>query len=347
MKVDYIIVGFGLVGMAFCEQLEQHDKSYLVFDNFSQQASKVAGGLYNPVVLKRFTPVWNAQVQLPIALRYYSRLERLLKKSLQVDLSILRRFHSIEEQNLWFESRDHVLLKDYLAPTLVANANKEISAPYQLGRVEKTGKIKIAEALGLFEDYLREINVFHKESFDHAEIDPDNSAVFYKGVETKHIVFSEGFGMKNNPYFAKLPMVGNKGEYLIIRSMSLNLREALKFSLFIIPLGDDLYKVGATYNNQEKNNTPTVNAKEIILQKLEKVIKTDFTVVEQMAGVRPTVKDRRPLVGTHHQYANIHLLNGMGSRGILAAPWAAEVLFQHIENQKALPAEIDINRFTY
>jgi hypothetical protein len=30
----------------------------------SQNSSKIAGGLYNPVILKRFSEVWQAQEQL-------------------------------------------------------------------------------------------------------------------------------------------------------------------------------------------------------------------------------------------------------------------------------------------
>lgn len=57
MEVDYIIVGCGLAGIAFCEQLRQNNKSFVVFDNSSQHSSTVAAGLYNPVILKRFTEV--------------------------------------------------------------------------------------------------------------------------------------------------------------------------------------------------------------------------------------------------------------------------------------------------
>ena len=60
MKVDYIIVGCGWAGIAFCEQLIANKKSFVVFDNSSQQSSTVAGGLYNPVTLNRFTPVWES-----------------------------------------------------------------------------------------------------------------------------------------------------------------------------------------------------------------------------------------------------------------------------------------------
>ncbi|HFS67189.1 MAG TPA: FAD-dependent oxidoreductase, partial [Flavobacteriia bacterium] len=55
MKVDYIIVGLGLAGISFIERLKEHHKSFVVFENNSQNASKVASGLFNPVILKRFT----------------------------------------------------------------------------------------------------------------------------------------------------------------------------------------------------------------------------------------------------------------------------------------------------
>ena len=52
MQVDYIVIGIGLAGISFCEQLKANHKTFVVFDNKSQQSSAVAGGLYNPVVLK-------------------------------------------------------------------------------------------------------------------------------------------------------------------------------------------------------------------------------------------------------------------------------------------------------
>jgi glycine oxidase len=63
MEVDYIIVGLGLAGLAFVEELLEAKKSFVVFENNSQTSSLVAGGVYNPVILKRFSPVWNAKEQ--------------------------------------------------------------------------------------------------------------------------------------------------------------------------------------------------------------------------------------------------------------------------------------------
>ena len=64
--IDYIIVGSGLAGISFAETAMQHQKSILVIDNQSQSSSLIAGGLYNPVILKRFSEVWQAEQQLEI-----------------------------------------------------------------------------------------------------------------------------------------------------------------------------------------------------------------------------------------------------------------------------------------
>ena len=84
--LDYIIVGSGLAGIAFAETLLQHNKSFLVFDNHSQNSTSIAGGLYNPVILKRFSQVWNANVQLELAHKFYAVIEQ--KLNIQLDFKI-------------------------------------------------------------------------------------------------------------------------------------------------------------------------------------------------------------------------------------------------------------------
>ncbi len=74
------------------------------------------------------------------------------------------------------------------------------------------------------------------------------------------------------------------------------------------------------------------------------MITCDFEVVEHLAGVRPTVKDRRPLLGKHHHHNHLYILNGMGTRGVLFAPYLSDKLFQFIENKTELDNEISIER---
>ena len=64
-----------------------------------------------------------------------------------------------------------------------------------------------------------------------------------------------------------------------------------------------------------------------------------------MAGVRPTVRDRKPLVGKHPEFNNIYILNGLGTRGVMLGPAMAKALFENIENNEPLDKVININRF--
>ena len=82
------------------------------------------------------------------------------------------------------------------------------------------------------------------------------------------------------------------------------------------------------------------------MEKLNAFITCDYEVVDQLAGIRPTVTDRRPLVGRHPKHENMFVLNGFGSRGVMIGPWASQRLFDFIEDGKPLHPEIDIARFT-
>ncbi|SEL65753.1 Glycine/D-amino acid oxidase [Aquimarina amphilecti] len=344
--VDYIVVGFGLAGLSFVDKLESNDKSYLVYENSSEQSSRVAGGLYNPVILKRFTLAWLASEQLELAISVYQNIEDKLKGSLISKLPILRRFNDVKEQNLWFEAYDKPLLNKFLSSNLIKNENEALDIPFCFGKVKHTGKIDVKKMLSLYLSYIEDKKCLIKESFEYDKLVVKEGLVEYKGIKARNLVFSEGYGVRNNPFFNYLPLQGNKGEYIIIKSEQLKLSEAVKSSIFIIPLGDDLYKVGATYNNQDKTSGITKSARENLQNKLERFLKVEYEVIDQVTGIRPTTRDRRPFVGTHSQYKNLHIINGLGSRGILIGPYVTEKLYAHIENGEDLDEEIDIKRYS-
>ena len=112
-----------------------------------------------------------------------------------------------------------------------------------------------------------------------------------------------------------------------------------------MPLGNHYYKVGATFNWKDKTLALTKAGKEELIDKLKKVIKVPYTIVKQYAGIRPTVKDRRPMVGVHPKKPELVVLNGLGTRGVMIAPTMAKNLFNHLEKGELLDTEIDIKRF--
>lgn len=342
--LDYIIVGSGLAGIAFSEFASNHNKSFLVINNQSQNSSKIAGGLYNPVILKRFSEVWQAQEQLDLLYSFYGNIEKKLEVKLDYKLPLLRKFYSVEEQNNWFTASDKPNLSKFLSTDLVTKKWDAIDSPYNFGEVLHSGYLDTALLLEEYKKHLVELNCYQDETFDYSQLITNSEYVEYKNLKAKHIVFAEGFGMLLNPFFSKLPLDGTKGELLLIKAPNLNVDVIVKSSIFIIPLGNDLYKVGATYNWEDKTNVPTEAAKKELVDNLSELINCDFEIIEHYAGVRPTVKDRRPLVGSHPIHKNIHVLNGLGTRGVMLAPAMAVALFNNIENDIPLDANIDIKR---
>ncbi|MFH4964422.1 FAD-dependent oxidoreductase [Gaetbulibacter sp. M235] len=345
MQVDFIVIGNGLAGISFCEQLRTHNKTFVVFDDKSQQSSTVAGGLYNPVVLKRFTPVWKSKEQLQLALQMYNRLEQEFDIKLDYKIPVLRKFSSLEEQNDWFSASDNPLLSEYLSINLIKNTNQYIDAPFGYGEVMQTGRIDVKTLMDAYRNYLQKDNRFIDKSFNYQQLEVSNDELKYADIHAKHIVFTEGYGVNKNLFFQDLPLLATKGELLTIYAPNLKIDFILKSSVFIIPLGDDYYIVGATYNWDDTSNDVTLKAKEELLNKLKTFLNCPFEVVNHVAGIRPTVRDRRPLVGQHSVYKNMYVLNGLGTRGVMIGPYVANQLFEFIEFGTPLENEIDIKRF--
>jgi glycine oxidase len=345
MNYDYIIVGSGLASIMFAEQLRLHNKSFIVISNRSQQASVVASGLYNPVVLKRFTATWNAAAHLESAIPKYVELEQLLGHKLDHVLPIHRVFNSVKEQNNWFLACDNPVLTNFLNPEIIPNTNSAVKAPFGFGAVNFTGRIDTQLLIESYREFLLKRNQYIEETFEYIDVKDNREGVEYRTLKARKIVFTEGFGVHKNPYFKYLPLEGTKGELITIHAPTLKLVVILKSSIFVIPMGEDRYLVGSTYEWTDKTNEPTQKSKIELIEKLERLIGCDYEIVDQRAGIRPTVVDRRPLVGQHPSHKNMHVLNGLGTRGVLVAPSMAKALYDSIEKGASLPAEIDISRF--
>lgn len=342
---DYIIVGSGIAGVCFAELALQKNKSFTVFENYSTNSSRVAGGLYNPVILKRFSSVWKAKEQLDFCLPFYAVIADRINCQFDFSIPVYRKFASIEEQNNWFHACDKPNLAPFLSTSIVHRTYEAISAPFGFGEVLQTGYIAVASLLDGYANYLFTLGLLKKELFDYSSLIINDDCIEYKGIKAKNIVFSEGFGLHANPFFNYLPLDGTKGELIIIKAPNLQLDVILKSSVFILPIGEDQYKVGATYNWEDKTAIPTEEGRQELIENLKELIDCDFEILEHFAGVRPTVKDRRPLVGTHAEYNRLHVLNGLGTRGVMLGPWLAKALLENIEMNVPLDNQIDIQRF--
>lgn len=342
---DFIVVGAGLAGVSFCNVLEKNDKSFCLISDNSQIASLVAGGVYNPVVLKRFTPVWKANEQMSLLSSFYGEIERKINRKINISIPILRKFTSVEEQNNWFCASDKDVLSAYLSPEIISENNKCIQAPFGFGKVLNTGRLDVKTYLQECTKRWKDESVFHQRRFDYQELEINSNKVSYQGVSARNLVFCEGYGVVQNPFFNYLPMKPCKGETLTFYAPDLQLDEIVKSDGVILPIGDDFYKIGATYEWNDLSDTITEKAKNELLEKLNKLISCKYEITEQEASVRPTVSDRRPLVGKHPDYQNIWILNGLGTRGVMNAPFVAKKLYEMVYENKPIDKEMNVERY--
>jgi glycine/D-amino acid oxidase-like deaminating enzyme len=113
----------------------------------------------------------------------------------------------------------------------------------------------------------------------------------------------------------------------------------------VIPLGDNQYRLGATYTWDELDNIPTEIGRNNLTEKYQKLMKPSMEILSHQAGVRPATKDRRPFIGMHPEFENIGIFNGLGSKGVSLAPYFAKQFVDFLVYQKELHPEVNINRF--
>ncbi|MBL4663325.1 MAG: FAD-binding oxidoreductase [Flavobacteriaceae bacterium] len=354
-EVDYIVVGLGIAGLAFCERLRQEGKSFVVFEASFTCATKTAGGVVNPVVLKRFTPIWNLSQFHAEAYPFYHQISKRLEVDFLQNVSLQRVFNNVKEQNDWLVASDKTNLATFLSSELIKNDNPFIEAPFGFGKVNEVFKIDTLLLIEAYsEDLLRKEQLI-SEKFDYelikldqgvsSETDVNEShSIQYKNYKAGKIIFSEGAAAVNNPYFNIDCLIPKKGEYIVFKAPQLRLKSILKGSIFIIPLRNDLYKAGATFDHDSRTPEITMEGETQLVASVRKLIHCPFEIVDQMAGMRPTVKDRRPLLGSiaHKQ---LLFFNGLGTRGLGMAPLLSKQLYDFVEGQTPLPDDVNIQRF--
>jgi glycine/D-amino acid oxidase-like deaminating enzyme len=344
MQTDVLIVGFGLAGWAMTESLQKANKSFVVIDSGSQapSSSRAATGIYNPTVLKRFRAINCAQKLMDYSIPYYKQKKY---ESNNHPNEILRVLTSTAEQNDWIVAADKPDLAHFLSPTIQTSPYTHIDAPHGVGTVQQTGWVDVPALLNSAKDELITKGVFVHENFAHASLTLTNTEIEYKQWKASYVVFAEGVGILTNPWFSSLPLIPNKGEWLVISCPGLGLDQIIKGSVFIVPLGDDRYRVGASYTHDYKHALATKRARIWLEDQLNKYVRLPFKVLSHGAGLRPTVPDRKPLLGQHPKHPQLVCINGLGSRGVLWAPYAAFLLTDSLFQGRSIPKEFDLRRF--
>jgi len=329
--VDYIIVGGGISGSVLSYTLMKYGASVHVFDQPTEnQSSRVAAGLWNPIVLKRLKKVWMADEMIANLHEVYPDMETWTGERFFEPLPLRRVFHNPGEQNQWMELTDNPGFKPYLNDGIHPTP-PNIIAQHGSALTKATGRVHVATMIQGVRNALEKLNAYTEGRFDWSLVQPHSEGISYGDIAAHSIISCEGMqlatGQAQHNVAGFAPV---KGEVLkVALPMSLG-KECIHQGHFMLGEADNQASVGATYAWDGFDKGPTPEKRAELEEHIQKVWDAEYTVTNHLSGIRPASKDRRPLVGPHPNKENTWIFNGMGSRAVLMAPYLAQVLAEHL-----------------
>ncbi len=312
----FIIVGQGLAGTILAHHFWEAEIPFEIWDSPQTHfnSSQAAGGIFNPVTGRKLEQTWLADDLFSYLFDFYPRLEKTLGARFFFPMPLFRPFANEEMKN-WLIARKDEIHHGYL--------RWDSDGVW----VEKAGWVDVATLLQASRAYFSSKGLL-------VELE-------YKGSQA---IFCEGFHGQQNPIWSCLPFLPAKGELMEVCSHEPSEEFILNKNGFVLPLGAQRFKVGATYGWQEFTNETTSEALDELAKKLTLMGVENFKLIQQKTGIRPATQDRRPFVGFHSQ-KNAGIFNGFGSKGVSLSPYFAKQWTDEILEKSAVHPEASIRRF--
>ncbi len=346
-RFDFLIVGQGLAGSLLAYRLLKANKSVLIIDDQQKgAASAVAAGIINPITGRRFAKSWRIDEFLPYAKSFYQQLELELGETFFYERSVLRFLAGNKDINDWYARSAWDGFGEYMQEYQIPeNFSQFYHLPFDIGAIKPAAQVDLPLLINLLKVYFTKNALMLSERFDYEKLSIQEEGISYHTFNARQIVFCEGYQGRFNPWFSMVPFEPAKGEVLILKIPGLNQKDFIKNKLMIAPLGDDHYWLGSNYEWNAPNDLPTESFKRDFIQKIKRTIKIPFEVIEHKAAIRPTIKDRRPVLGTHPVHPRLSIFNGLGTKGASLAPFWSNEMLQYLLHQQAIHPEADLQRF--
>lgn len=340
----FLIVGGGLAGISVAIRLLEAGQQITIIDDGKNASSIIAAGMVNPMVFRRMNKSWRLDEMTDEAIVFYKNLEIKFKAQFYIPLVIRRLFASEEERLNWNKRLQNPDYVRYLSPLTEEDEkfSKAINT-FGTGRVKTSFWINTNSFIHSAHQFFIHNNQLKVEDFDWESFSAESKT--YKGISFDSVIFCTGYRNFENKLFDFLPVNPTKGQVLTVHSNEFPIEESLNRKVFILPVGDEKFRIGATYEWHQTDLNPTEEARNELVEKLNSLTNLPYQIVDQRVGIRPTISDRRPLLGEHPNYKDIFIFNGLGTKGYMIAPLLSKELSDLILHQKPVNKEVNPNRF--
>ena len=342
----YLIVGQGLAGTLLAFSLLEKGEEVLIADDYNHaSASQVAAGMWNPVTFKRLAASWLAKEMLEEMNLTFRKLEEKLQTSFFHSLPVARIFNSIQDANFWDEKSDHPEVGRYLSARSNKSVQENFDSPFGNSEVNECGWLNVPLFREVSKNYFIQHGNFIEDAVNESEVEFLESSVVWKGRAFDKLILCNGIGVNQWKGLEGLDLIPNHGQVLDLKIENLELDAIVNFGQFLLPFGNDKFRLGATYNWNEVPDEPTEDAKELLISELKLRLDKSVVVESHKTGFRPTTLDRRPIVGFAKQNELLGVFGGLGSKGVLLAPYFSKLFSAVLTENAPIPKEVSTARF--
>jgi len=347
--IDILLVGQGIAGTVLAHTLEDAGLDFhLLHTARPGESSPVAAGIMNPITGRHFVKSWLVDALLPFAEQQYRRWENRLGSSFYASRQIHKALPGPSEQNDWLARSADPEVCHYTGEVqMVSPAPSLKPVSMGFGKIVGAGQLDCQEFLNRSRVYWGNKGAMTTGLFDPGKLVFTEGGLVHGHLRAARIIFCEGYFLKENPWFSYLPMVGTKGEALRISKPDWPSDVLVKQKIYLVPFGAETLWAGATASRRFSGIHPETWAADYLKAEWQRMMQGEPAVVASLVGMRPAVRDRRPLIGRHPVHHQLYVFNGMGSKGTSLAPYWAKHFVSFLLGEIGLSQEVCISRFPF
>lgn len=346
MSPRILIIGQGLAGTALAWSLWEREVPFLIADRDEPlTSSKVAAGLITPITGMRLTVSWRYDFFYREALRFYRSCGKRLKQHFFFPRGYIRLLRNEAEIAKWHKRRRNPDVQPFLHKQTPQLNAEVIHQPENGFQQRHAAWLDTTAYLLASRRFFETMNSWLKADIQPADVRDDADGVEWNDQRFSHVVWAQGWSAEKHPLFQWVPFQSALGATLTVEADLQGEKRILNRGCWVLPRKDGTLRIGSTYEWKfDDPNTPTSESLRSLETTLHSLLKVPAQITGSQTAVRPIIKNRQALMGTHPTHPRVAFLNGLGSKGSLRAPWLAKHLIEHLLDGTQIDLEMDLQQ---